>query len=77
MLGQGYDINYQGLGYDTPAVINDNLVVWRHEQYIYAEAKEINARIRWDPIGQLKVSVGDEYLNETLGKFLSTLFWDF
>ena len=68
MLGEDFDINYQGIGYDTPAIINDKIVVWRDKQYIYAEALGDDFALRWDPAGQLRISVGSRYKNETLGE---------
>ena len=70
MLGEDYDINYQGIGYDAPARINKHMVVWQDDHYIYAEAEEFGVILRWDPAGQLKIAVDERYRNDVMGKLL-------
>ena len=67
VLGESFDINYQGLGYGAPAIVDDKLLVWRDAHFIYAEEKDGQVRVRWDPAGQLQISIGASYGNETLG----------
>ena len=68
MLGEDFDINYQGIGYGAPARINQNMVIWRDDYYIYAEAEKFGVIIRWDPSGQLKIAVDDSFRNEVMGE---------
>jgi len=67
VLGEDYDINYQGIGYDAPARINKHMVVWQDDHYIYAEAEEFGVILRWDPAGQLKIAVDERYRNDVMG----------
>ena len=38
-MGESFDINYQGLGYGAPAIVDDKLLVWRDAHFIYAEQR--------------------------------------
>ncbi|XP_063680485.1 mucin-2-like [Bolinopsis microptera] len=67
VLGEDFDINYQGIGYGAPARINKNMVVYQDEHYIYAVAEEFGAILRWDPAGQLKITVDSSYKNQVMG----------
>lgn len=67
VLGEDFDINYQGIGYNAPARVNDKVVIWRDEHYVYAEAESVGALIRWDPAGQLKITVDSKHQNELMG----------
>jgi len=67
VLGEDFDINYQGIGYGAPARVNKNMVVWRDDHYIYAEAADFGAILRWDPAGQLKISVDERFQGDVLG----------
>lgn len=67
VLGEDFDINYAGIGYDSPAVIDDKLWVWTDEHYIYAEAPAQEVKLRWDPMGQLQIAVGARYQGDLIG----------
>ena len=73
MLGEDFDINYQGIGYGAPARINKNMVVYQDEHYIYAVAEEFGAILRWDPAGQLKITVDSSYKNQVMGELYGHL----
>ena len=72
VLGQGFEINYNGRSIRLPASIVDTINVWNDTKYVYVEVKSTGVLLRWNPQGHLQIGLQQNYINNTLGTTLPT-----